>query len=622
MSFPRDTVASFGAMSLGSSGGGRRGGGDKRGGGKKPGGSGRMDVPLASPKKTRSPIAVVLDILTPYLNLPANGDLANRFANELGRYLTNNPGFRFPAFIHDIAVAHQAYQQGHGSQNDAFFIHPNADNPEGVTLFRYLYRRSRNYIRDNDDALVEPGDLDLLGDMQDFHTRAIQHGIDSGGTVGPYGPYVAGWLLYFANGAQHYLNDPNRPSSPVACGCCTARPQGWRCTQVQDNNNCLILLGRCLVCWIFNRPGCSFLVARGIAAHQAAIQSGQATAQSNIMSPSSLSKKDAFNTGRALYRKTFPSNALFSPSGPMRAGLSTPSSTLAREANDLTPSVRRSPRRHPQSGSNAPLGAPSGPASFPTPLTFQQRQAAARANHQAIAQRMRADSQRPPSSFAVPSRQEIALAVLARLNDRQPGAPSPPELDNWNETESLPSPPPGGGLGPYERSTTYSPTRTIGLSSPQESFEDAMEEVLPALDDYSSPLAPASPSSPRQPSSPSPRQPGSPVPPPAQPQSPPRMRHLEGPSPSANALSSNPFGSPRRNESLNLDFYTFPTGSPPRTPSSRRPNDPSLGRTPGAYPSNPSPRRGQSSLGLAKSIEEPSMSPRKGKDEDKDKGSK
>jgi hypothetical protein len=121
-------------------------------------------------------------------------------------------------------VAHQAYQQGHGSQNDAFFIHPNADNPEGVTLFRYLYRRSRNYIRDNDDALVEPGDLDLLGDMQDFHTRAIQHGIDSGGTVGPYGPYVAGWLLYFANGAQHYLNNPNRPSSPVACGCCTARP--------------------------------------------------------------------------------------------------------------------------------------------------------------------------------------------------------------------------------------------------------------------------------------------------------------------------------------------------------------------------------------------------------------
>ena len=340
------------------------------------------------------------------------------------------------------------------------------------------------------------------------------------------------------------------------------------------------------------------------------------------MSPSSLSKKDAFNTGRALYQKTFPSNALFSPSGPIRAGLSTPSSTLAREANDLTPSVRRSPRRHPQSGSNAPLGAPSGPASFPTPLTFQQRQAAARANYQAIAQRIRADSQRPPSSFAVPSRQEIALAVLARLNDRQPGAPSPPELDNWNETESLPSPPPSGGLGPYKRSTTYSPTRTIGLSSPQESFEDAMEEVLPALDDYSSPLAPASPSSPRQPSSPSPRQPGSPVPPPAQPQSPPRMRHLEGPSPSANALSSNPFGSPRRNESLNLDFYTFPTGSPPRTPSSRRPNDPSLGRTPGAYPSNPSPRRGQSSLGLAKSIEEPSMSPRKGKDEDKDKGSK
>ncbi|CAN9221555.1 unnamed protein product [Alternaria alternata] len=564
-------------MSLGSSGGDRRSGGGKRGGGKKPGGSGRMDVPLASPKKTRSPIAVVLDLLTPYLNLPANGDLANRFANDLGRYLTNNPGFRFPAFIHDIAVAHQAYQQGRGSQNDAFFIYPNADNPEGMTLFRYLYRRSRNYIRDDDDALIEPGDLDSLGDMQDFHTRAIQHGINSGGTVGPY------------------------------------------------------------------------VVARGIAAQQAAIQSGQATAQSNIMSPSSLSKKDAFNTGRALYRKTFPANTLFSPSGPMRAGLSTPSSTLAREANDLTPSVRRSPRRHPQSGSNAPLGAPSGPASSPTPLTFQQRQAAARANHQAIAQRMRADSQRPPSSFAVPSRQEIALAVLARLNDRQPGAPSPPELDNWNETESLPSPPPGGGLGPYERSTTYSPTRTIAPSSPQESFEDTIEEVLPALEDFSSPLAPASPSSPRQPSSlslprqpgspllrqsgspsspsplgssPSARQPGSPVPPPAQPQSPPRMRHLEGPSPSTNAPSSNPFGSPRRDESLNLDFYTFPTGSLPRTPGSRRPNDPSLGRTPGGYPNNPSPRRGQSSLGLAKSIEEPSRSPQKGKDEDKDKGTK
>ncbi|CAN9171790.1 unnamed protein product [Alternaria alternata] len=577
MSSPVDTVASFRAMSLGSSGGDRRSGGGKRGGGKKPGGSGRMDVPLASPKKTRSPIAVVLDLLTPYLNLPANGDLANRFANDLGRYLTNNPGFRFPAFIHDIAVAHQAYQQGRGSQNDAFFIYPNADNPEGMTLFRYLYRRSRNYIRDDDDALIEPGDLDSLGDMQDFHTRAIQHGINSGGTVGPY------------------------------------------------------------------------VVARGIAAQQAAIQSGQATAQSNIMSPSSLSKKDAFNTGRALYRKTFPANTLFSPSGPMRAGLSTPSSTLAREANDLTPSVRRSPRRHPQSGSNAPLGAPSGPASSPTPLTFQQRQAAARANHQAIAQRMRADSQRPPSSFAVPSRQEIALAVLARLNDRQPGAPSPPELDNWNETESLPSPPPGGGLGPYERSTTYSPTRTIAPSSPQESFEDTIEEVLPALEDFSSPLAPASPSSPRQPSSlslprqpgspllrqsgspsspsplgssPSARQPGSPVPPPAQPQSPPRMRHLEGPSPSTNAPSSNPFGSPRRDESLNLDFYTFPTGSLPRTPGSRRPNDPSLGRTPGGYPNNPSPRRGQSSLGLAKSIEEPSRSPQKGKDEDKDKGTK
>jgi hypothetical protein len=57
MSFPRDTVASFGAMSLSSSGGGRRGGGDKRGGGKKPSGSGRIDVPLASPKKTRSPLS-------------------------------------------------------------------------------------------------------------------------------------------------------------------------------------------------------------------------------------------------------------------------------------------------------------------------------------------------------------------------------------------------------------------------------------------------------------------------------------------------------------------------------------------------------------------------------------
>ena len=68
MSFPRDTVASFGAMSLSSSGGGRRGGGDKRGGGKKPGGSGRIDVPLTSPKKTRSPIAVVLDICKQFPN--------------------------------------------------------------------------------------------------------------------------------------------------------------------------------------------------------------------------------------------------------------------------------------------------------------------------------------------------------------------------------------------------------------------------------------------------------------------------------------------------------------------------------------------------------------------------
>lgn len=65
------------------------------------------------------------------------------------------------------------------------------------------------------------------------------------------------------------------------------------------------------------------------------------------MSLSSLLKKDAFNTGRALYQKTFSLNALFSPSSLIRAGLSTPSSTLAYKANDLTPSVRRSSRRYP-----------------------------------------------------------------------------------------------------------------------------------------------------------------------------------------------------------------------------------------------------------------------------------
>lgn len=62
MSFSKDTVASFRAISLSSSSSSRRSSSDKRSSSKKLSSLRKIDVPLTSLKKTKLPIIVILDI--------------------------------------------------------------------------------------------------------------------------------------------------------------------------------------------------------------------------------------------------------------------------------------------------------------------------------------------------------------------------------------------------------------------------------------------------------------------------------------------------------------------------------------------------------------------------------
>jgi hypothetical protein len=259
---------SFGSTASGFGGRGGRGGGG--GGGKKPppGGQGaRLPV---SPTKTRepSPVQRVMEASKPVpfrllglypansfsvaslLHRPLSAALAHEIAGILGDLLQD--GVILPQFLIDIGRAHAAGDNA--SDDDSPFVIDGSDGPDedAPTLFHFLYRRGRPHIRNNFD----PSRLTRQRQFAEYHNLAVTYGVKSGGTVGPNGTLLAALLLRYAAGAIHFFQRRDINASDCACNNCTSN-DAW-CTQFEGPHRRLLLLGRCLACWMANRSNCSF----------------------------------------------------------------------------------------------------------------------------------------------------------------------------------------------------------------------------------------------------------------------------------------------------------------------------------------------------------------------------
>ena len=189
--------------------------------------------------------------------MPASSDLANRFANTLARHLRDNPSFRFPAFVHEIAQAHLDYMNGvPNAVHGPYYIDATGDDPSNATLFHFLYRRGRAYILDADGDVIDPNDLTTQAEMRSFHQQVVFNGIQTRGTIGPHGNYLAAFLLYFINNSTQYTPMDNIGDPDCACQHCGHG--GWQCTTVFDTDGATLLGGRCIACWYQGRRDCSF----------------------------------------------------------------------------------------------------------------------------------------------------------------------------------------------------------------------------------------------------------------------------------------------------------------------------------------------------------------------------
>ncbi|KAH5585236.1 hypothetical protein HBI26_114950 [Parastagonospora nodorum] len=293
------------------------------GGGKRPPSGGQGSQLPVSPTKKRAPpaVRVVLEAIAHLLDQPLSADLADNIAAILADLLEQ--GQILPQFLDDIGRAYLHWRDNTLSDADRPYLITRGDpDDDAPTLFHHLYRRGRSYILKG----RAPSAFSTQRDFEQFHRRAIDHGVESGGTIGPNGTHLAALLLRYANGAVHFFRRGDIDDDDCACNHCL-RDDEW-CTQFTGADNQLMLLGRCLGCWIANRGNCSFQLARAVAAGQAA-QVGPTSKVAN------------FESGRALYRQNFPPDAP-NPAHPVR---SVP-------ANLLTPRRRGAPRPGP----NTPEG--------------------------------------------------------------------------------------------------------------------------------------------------------------------------------------------------------------------------------------------------------------------------
>ncbi|KAF1828247.1 hypothetical protein BDW02DRAFT_617228 [Decorospora gaudefroyi] len=467
--------------------GGRGGSG---GGGKKPprGGRGGLTRHASPPKKKPSGTWLVMEALM-----------------RAGLLNLQRAGVRLPHFLIDIANAH--IREANGQTLGNFLVRPQAPAPNAETLFHWLYRAPRRYINDMEN---NPARITTLQDMNQFHERVMRHGAASGGTIGPHPSMLASLLLFFVVGAVAYVAHGDVTQSNCACNNC--HDDDWPCTQVVDDAGSTQLFGRCLMCWRFNRHNCSMDLAR----HDAAADPAS--------TPSRRSRAENWEAGRFTYHQFFPPGIDYHPAGARSRvashfGGPWDSPSRAQEAQDLSPSVRRTQRAElrranqnsrvpstPQpSASNPPLGRVLDQANRRSPrvvITREEQERAIRLWRAAGGRRV--TTIEPATAVEVAMDEAIACTHHYRTMEMILGD------DGWGEEtegtigDAVRSPehgprrslssaspslatPGDGGRGMFYRGSTFSPTLTAVVKRENRGSSVSLDEFFDALEGFPAP---------------------------------------------------------------------------------------------------------------------------------------